>query len=202
MEDFNLQETVQAHKYFVCFPKGFVQLKGLLNLFSCASLLVRTHESSITVFWIDDLCGGTTGKLTVIAALWVDIAGFLLLKDIESKCVHYRDREGFVLMHVGRNSAAWNRVGQIGLYDGPFHVLFWLFWLSSSEEKQKIVQLKRELRSMPNLCCLIYMINTAELFSCLTGKELRTFSLYFCTGWNSGQSGRFIIFWWDLCSVV
>lgn len=54
---------------------------------------------------------------------------------------------GICVVYVGRNSAAWNRIGQNGLYDGPFHVLLCLCWLSRSEGRQPIVQLKREVRS-------------------------------------------------------
>lgn len=49
---------------------------------------------------------------------------------------------------------------------------FSLFILTRSGAKYKIVQLKRELRVMSNLCCLFYMINTVEfLVSCLAGKK-------------------------------
>ena len=62
---------------------------------------------------------------------------------------------------------------------------------------------------MSNLCCLFYMINNVDIiFSCRAGEKKNNqiltifFFPLFCAGWDSDQSGRFIVFWRDLYSVV
>lgn len=53
---------------------------------------------------------------------------FSLLNAVESRRVHYSDIEVFVCLHAGRNSTDWNKRWQNGQYEGPFHVLLFVYF--------------------------------------------------------------------------